>query len=479
MNKQQKFTVFVLIFGAFVSTLNQTLVNPALPSIMSELSVNATIAQYLVSGFTLVNAIVIAISAFLTDKFSTRKLFLSVFGLFLIGSLLAAWGGNFTILLVGRILQAICAGVMMPLSMTILLLIFSPEKRGSAMGMYSFVIMFAPAVGPFISGLLTDTVGWHYMFLIMAVLAAIVMIIAALKLENFGETKAVTLDKPSVVLSSVGLMVLLYGFSALDNSATLITAAIAIVIGLIFLAVFSVRQLKLEKPFLELRVLSDKQFRTGAILLMLISASLTAVAVTLPIYIQTIRGMSATVSGTVMMPGAIMGAVAGYFAGNLHDKFGARWLAMIGVLSVALGSVGMALFGFETSIAFMIVTCCIRSTGLMLANTPINIWSIGNLPDDILHHGNAVQSTLRQVGSTLGVAIMVSTMAIVTLLSGGEDNVNAQLKGINAAYWLAAGIAFVCLIMVFARVRDGKKVITTKLSDAHDLNHTEHPCSNQ
>ncbi|MDR0886891.1 MAG: DHA2 family efflux MFS transporter permease subunit [Clostridiales Family XIII bacterium] len=462
MTKQQKSTVIVLIAGAFLSVINQTLINPALPSIMADLSVNAATAQYLVSIFTLVNAIVITISAFLMDKFSTRKLFLAVFSLFLLGSLLAAWGPNFICLLIGRILQAVCAGIMLPLSMTMLLLIFPHEKRGSAMGMYSFVIMFAPAIGPVISGVLTDHIGWRVMFLIMAVLAVAVLAFAAFKLENFGETKPVTLDKLSVTLSSVGLFVLLYGFSALSSSSTLIFGAVAILIGIVCLIFFSKRQLKLEEPFLEIRVLADKQFRIGAIVLMLISASLTAVSITLPIYIQTVLGLSATLSGTVMLPGAIFGAIAGYFAGNLYDKFGARWLSIIGVLFVTGGSIAMSLFGFKTTVLYMIVTYCLRSIGLMLANTPINIWALNKLPNNIIHHANAVQSTLRQVGSTLGVAIMVSVMSLVTSLSSKTQGTKqAQLTGISAAYWLAAAIAIICLIIVIINVWDTKKTKTS------------------
>ncbi|MDR1292669.1 MAG: DHA2 family efflux MFS transporter permease subunit [Clostridiales Family XIII bacterium] len=457
MPKEQKSTVAVLMLGAFLSVLNQTLVNPALPSIMAELGISATMAQYLVTGFTLVNAVIIACSAFLMDRFPTRKLFMAVFGLFFAGSMLAAWGASFGILLAGRILQAVCAGVMMPLSMTILLLLSPREKRGSAMGMYSLVIMVAPAIGPVLSGILTDGVGWHIMFLIMAALSVFILLSARFGLKDVGKTKPVALDKLSVVLSSLGLFALLYGFSALGSSGTLIPALIAIVIGAIILVFFSMRQLKLEKPFLQIRVLADKQFRTGSIVLMLMSACLTAVSVTLPIYIQTVLGLSATISGIVMIPGAVLGAVAGYFAGKLHDKFGARRLSIIGVFLPALGSLGMTMFGFETPVAFMIVTYGMIAAGLMFTNPPVSLWALGNLPNDILHHGNAVQSTLRQVGSTFGVAIMVAAMSLVTALSSGQSDRQAQLTGITAAYWLSAGIALICLIIVIVKIRDRKK----------------------
>lgn len=457
MLKGQKATVIILICGAFLSVLNQTLINPAIPSVMAELKINATTAQWLVSGFTLVNAIVVVISAFLMDRFTTKKLFIAVFSLFFAGSLLAAWGINFPVLLAGRILQAICAGVMLPMSMTVLLLIYPHEKRGSAMGMYNFVIMFAPAMGPAISGILTDMAGWHVMFLIMAVLAAIIILLAAFTMKNSGRVKQVSLDKISVVESSLGLFCLLYGFSMFGEVKTLPVAVVLIVLGGGILLVFARRQLKLAKPFLELKVLFDKQFKYGIVISMLISASLAAVSLTLPIYVQTVRGFSATISGLIMVPGSILGAIGGYFAGNLHDKFGARYLSIAGVSLLTLGSLGMAMWGFKTSVMLMIIVYCARSFGLMLANTPINIWSINSLPDEILHHGNAVSSAMRQIASTFGVALMVSAMSLTTNLFTSDNSAKSQLIGIHVTFYLSIAIAVISLVLVIVKVKDRRK----------------------
>ncbi|APM41301.1 DHA2 family efflux MFS transporter permease subunit [Clostridium kluyveri] len=469
MTKQQKSTLIVLMLGAFLSVLNQTLINPALPSIMLETGVSATTAQWLVSGFTLVNAIVIAISAFLMDRFSTRKLFISIFVLFFAGSLLASWGANFAMLLIGRILQAICAGVMLPMSMTVLLLLFPHEKRGSAMGLYNLVLMFAPAIGPVISGILTDKIGWHVMFLIMAALAAVVILVAAVAMKNFGETKKVSLDKWSVTLSSLGLFCLLYGFSLFGHTMTMPAAVALIVVGAIVLFVFARRQLRLEQPFLQIRVLWDKRFLAGITISMLIQASLAAAGITLPIYIQTVRGLSATISGTVIMPGAILGAAFGYFAGKLHDRFGARYVAITGVFLVTLGSVGMVLFDFHTSVVFMIVSYAVRSVGLMLANTPINTWSISTLSDKVLHHGNAVSSTLRQVAATLCTAIMVSAMSLVSAFSTSQGELRSQMAGIRITYCLSVAIGLVALFIVIVKVKDGKNAIVTPENTSFEL----------
>jgi EmrB/QacA subfamily drug resistance transporter len=449
MTKRLMPSVIVLVTGTFLSVLNQTLLNPALPAIMAELSISATTAQWLISGFTLVNALVIAITAFLMDKFPTRKLFFSIYGIFAAGCLLTGLGTNFALVLAGRVLQGICAGVLIPMSITIMLLIFPREKRGATMGMFTFITMFAPAIGPVVSGTLTDNIGWRWMYIIMAALAAALLAVAALVLKNVGDTKPVALDKFSVALSSVGLVALLYGFSEVGNMP--LQGSIAIAAGAALLALFGARQLKLERPFLQIRVLAEAQFRNGTVLSMLICAALTAVSVTLPLYIQNVRGMTATITGIVMMPGAVLGAIAGYFAGTLRDRFGSRYLAIIGVAMLAAGSLGMSFFNMGTSVPYMIAVYAFRMAGNMLAYTPINIWSIDKLPDSLLSHGNAVAGTLRQVAATLGTAIMVSVMALFTALTGSD------LAGISAAYWLSFALAAVCVALAFIQVRDKKE----------------------
>jgi EmrB/QacA subfamily drug resistance transporter len=377
---------------------------------------------------------------------------------FIAGSLLAGWGVDFTMLLCGRILQAICVGVMLPMSMTVLLLNSPREKRGSAMGLYSFIIMFAPAIGPVISGVLTDRVGWRVMFIMMAVLAAAIILIAAAIMKNTGETKPVSLDKLSVTLSSAGLFCILYSFSMLgaaEISPVVIIALIAS--GGLMLFFFARRQFKLDQPFLHIMVLKNKRFAVGIVVSMLILASLAASGIILPIYIQTLRGFSATMTGAVMMPGALAGAVCGYFAGRLHDRFGARYVAIVGVLLVTLGSVGMALFDFRTPLSFMTASYGALIIGLMLANTPINAWAISALHDDILHHGNAVSSTLRQVSSSLTIAIMVSVMSSVSAFySSGMNEPSAQMMGVRATYLLSAAIGLAAFIIVIIKVRGGK-----------------------
>jgi EmrB/QacA subfamily drug resistance transporter len=453
LTRQEKSAIAVLLAGAFLAVLNHTLINPAMPSVMAEFGVSATTVQFLASGYTLVNAIVIAVTAFLMDKFSTRKLFLDIFVLFLIGSLLAAWGPHFGVLLAGRMLQAVCAGVIMPMSMTILMLIYPLEKRGSAMGLYSLVMMSAPAIGPVISGLSIDKIGWHVMFLMVAVLAGLILVFASIGLKNYGEIKPVTLDKPSLMLSSAGLFALLYGFASVGSSAVFPVPLLSIAVGAVLLTVFSMRQLKMDKPFLQIRVLANRQFRLGISVIMLVTAIMSAEVVGLPLYIQSVRGMPAVMSGLVMMPGSILGAIASFLTGKVYDRFGARYPAIAGVSLVTVGAFGMTMLGSDTPVFLIILPYSMLMIGLTVAIMPMNIWSVAKLPKDILHHGNAVNSTFRQIAATLGVAIMVSVMSFAAALAAQGGDAQAELTGIRIAFWVAVAFGVMNFVIVIFNVK--------------------------
>ena len=219
LTRKQWMMLAVLVSGAFVTVLNQTLVTPALPSIMVEMSVDQSTAQWLTTGFTLVNAIMIPITAFLQDRFSTRKLFVFSMSLFAVGTLLAAVGLNFPVLLGGRLVQAAGAGILMPVTMTVLMLVFPVDRRGSAMGIFGLVIAFAPAIGPTVAGFVIDQADWHILFYLIFALAIVIIIPSLFLVDdkapaNKGDS---VLDPLSLALSTLGFGLMLYGFSALGS----------------------------------------------------------------------------------------------------------------------------------------------------------------------------------------------------------------------------------------------------------------------
>ena len=456
LTRKQIVMLIVLVFGTFVTVLNQTVVAPALPSIMSEMSVDAAVAQWLTTGFTLVNAIMVPITAFLTDRFTTRRLFLASMVLFTAGTALAAWGPNFPVLLSGRLIQAAGAGILMPLVMTVLMWTFPIDRRGTAMGVFGIVIAFAPAVGPTVAGIIIDQANWHIMFWIIAALCAAVIVFAGAALERGGETnKDVKLDVVSVVLSTLGFGGLLYGLSAIGSYGVTVDSAAGVIIGVVALAFFFRRQLRMEQPMLQVRVLTNRKFFIATIIVMLVQGALLAGGILIPILLQSYMGFSATTSGLVLLPGAIVMGAMGPVAGRLFDKHGPRVLAVIGTGVLALTTATFMFMGPGMGLITLTVIYTVRLFSLSLVNMPISTWGMNALPDKLMNHGTSVQNTFRQVAGSLGTAVIVSASTVATnMVSGSTDAVTAGVFGIHAAFAVATALCAIGFVLTVALVRN-------------------------
>ncbi|MVM54249.1 MDR family MFS transporter [Gordonibacter urolithinfaciens] len=456
LSRKQIIMLAVLVFGTFVTVLNQTVVAPALPSVMAEMSVDASTAQWLTTGFTLVNAIMIPITAFLTDRFTTKRLFLVSMAIFTAGSALAGWGPSFAVLLLGRLVQAAGAGILMPLVMTMLMWTFPVDKRGTAMGLFGIVIAFGPAIGPTVAGVIIDRYTWHDMFYIITVLSAVVVLIGAFVLEKGGETnKDVSLDVPSVVLSSFGFGGLLYGLSTIGSYGLRADAIAGTLVGVVALVFFFRRQLKMEHPMLQVRVLANRKFLIATIIGMLVQGALLAAGILVPIYLQSLMGYSATVSGLVLLPGAIIMGAMGPIAGRLFDKHGPRVLALVGMGVLTLTTFCFAFLGTETGLITLTVLYTVRLFSLSLVNMPITTWGMNALDNELVNHGTSVNNTFRQVAGSLGTAIIVSASTIATNASARVMTpTQASIFGIDVAFALAGVLCLIGFVMVVALVKN-------------------------
>ncbi|MCB6562492.1 MDR family MFS transporter [Gordonibacter urolithinfaciens] len=456
LSRKQIIMLAVLVFGTFVTVLNQTVVAPALPSVMAEMSVDASTAQWLTTGFTLVNAIMIPITAFLTDRFTTKRLFLVSMAIFTAGSALAGWGPSFAVLLLGRLVQAAGAGILMPLVMTVLMWTFPVDKRGTAMGLFGIVIAFGPAIGPTVAGVIIDRYTWHDMFYIITVLSAVVVLIGAFVLEKGGETnKDVSLDVPSVVLSSFGFGGLLYGLSTIGSYDLRADAIAGTLVGVVALVFFFRRQLKMEHPMLQVRVLANRKFLIATIIGMLVQGALLAAGILVPIYLQSLMGYSATVSGLVLLPGAIIMGAMGPIAGRLFDKHGPRVLALVGMGVLTLTTFCFAFLGTETGLITLTVLYTVRLFSLSLVNMPITTWGMNALDNELVNHGTSVNNTFRQVAGSLGTAIIVSASTIATNASARVMTpTQASIFGIDVAFALAGVLCLIGFVMVVALVKN-------------------------
>lgn len=423
---------------------------------MRDLDVGTTTVQWLTSGYSLVEAIVIPLSAYLIGRFSTRKLFIGSFVIFAIGSLAATLASSFEVLLLGRVLQAVCTGAAMPMVTTVVLLVFPREKRGTAMGIIGLVIGFAPAAGPSVAGLLVDTVGWRVLFAIVFALAVLVTLVAAIVLRNYGDFERTKFDAPSVMLSTVGLVCLLYGLSTFSSSPNLAATFALIATGVVVVIFYVRRQLRLHAPMLNVRILKRRKYAISVGIIVVIQAALMGTGVITPLYIQGVRGYSATMSGIAMLPGALIGAVMGVFAGRLFDRFGARRIAIPGIAVVLLDAFGLAFLGIDSDFLFIMGAYTVLSVGMQFVMTPLNTWGVNSLDNQMIQHAQGLSNTMNQVAGSLGTALLVSVSAMAPALYPDASALEQSYLGDHLAFSTTAAIMVVAAVAIVTLVRERK-----------------------
>lgn len=414
--------VAALIIGAFVSILNETLLNIAYPELMKQFGVTDSTVQWLSTGYMLVIGILVPVTALLQQWFTTRQMFLSAMTAFLLGTVVCATAPWFGMLLFGRIIQAVGTGLMLPVLMTSILMIFPSEKRGAAMGLIGLVIMFAPAVGPTLSGLIVDSLSWRWLFYLVIPLALFSIVFAGNYLRNVSALTKPKVDVVSILLSSVGFGGIVYGFSqAGEGSWAEPEMYGTIVAGGISLILFIWRQLIVKEPILELRVFQYPLFSLVMLLTLLLMMLIFAVMIILPLYLQTVLGMTAFISGLALMPGGILNGVMAPVSGKLFDKFGPRVLVIPGLVLVALSTGLFIGVGSAADPTYIILLHVALLAGFSTVMMPAQTTGLNQLPRHLYTHGTAIINTLQQIAGALGTALFISILS-----SGKRAYLNAS-----------------------------------------------------
>ncbi|MFQ9626895.1 MAG: MDR family MFS transporter [Enterococcus avium] len=463
--------VVVLLIGTFCTVLNQTLLTTAFPALMKAFNISASSVQWLTTGFLLVNGIMIPISAWLINKFSSKRLYLTAMTIFLIGTITCFIAPNFSTLLIGRLIQAAGVGISMPLLQNIMLSIFPPEKRGSAMGMAGIVIGLAPALGPTLSGWIIDHYTWRDLFGMVIPIVILVLVLAFFLMKSVIQLSNPSIDVLSAFLSTVGFGSLLYGFSSVGNDGWGSSKVISfLVIGVFVIGLFVWRQLHLEHPFLELRVFKSPTFTIAAILSGVVNMAMVGAEMVLPLYIQNIRGESAFHSGLMLLPGALIMGLMMPITGAIFDKHGAKRLAISGMLILTAATLPFAFLTQETPIVMIVILYAIRMFGISMVMMPVTTSGMNALPMNLISHGTAVNNTFRQVASSIGTAVLISILTNVTKdnlpkasllkslpLSYKDQAINATLSGYHAAFFVAVIFGLVGFIITFF-LKKNKKI---------------------
>ena len=458
--------IAVLMVGAFLTFLNNTLLNVALPSIMRDLNVSTATVQWLQTGFMLINGILVPTTAFLIQKFSVRHLFIVSMGLFVIGTLLAAIAPNFAILLTGRMTQGAGSAILMPVLMNVMLVSFPVERRGRAMGVFGLVMMGAPAIGPTLSGWIVEHFDWRTLFYMELPIAVAIFIAGSFMLKDKKDKNDLRLDLLSLALSTVGFGGLLYGFSSAGNHGwghPLVY--VPILAGAVSLVCFILRQNRQEQPMLNFRIFRYPMYALSAAITMVITMAMFSGMILFPVYVQTILGISPMDAGLMMLPGALIMALMSPVTGRLFDRYGGRTLAVIGLTIMTATTWYFAHLTMNTGYTELVAMFAVRMLGMSMVMMPVATNGLNQLPPRYYPHGTAMNNSTQQVSGAIGTAFLVTVMSNrqakyfqdAVREAGGslapevlrQTQLEAMLGGINDAFFVATIISAVALVLSF------------------------------
>lgn len=377
-----------LLICGFIGMFSETALNIAISNLMEVFQISAATAQWLTTGFLLTLGILMPLSGLLLQWFTTRQPFIGSVTVSIIGTLIAALAFNFEMLMVARVLQAIGMGLLIPLMFNTILVVYPPEKRGAAMGFVGLVIMFAPATGPTVAGLLIEYLTWHFIFWLSLPFLVLGLLVGLKYLENVTEVTKPRIDLLSVILSTLGFGGVVFGFSKAGEgdagwTSPIVIASIAI--GLVALALFVLRQLFMREPMMNLRVFKYPMFIVGLLLVLTCMMIILSSMIVLPMYLQQGMKLSPFTAGLMLLPGSALNGFLSPRMGKLFDKYGPKWLVLPGLVVVAA-----ALWFFSgvtpvTSVFFIVALHICLMIGISMVFMPaqtngLNQLAAGTLP---------------------------------------------------------------------------------------------------
>ncbi|WP_404404434.1 MDR family MFS transporter [Pelagibacterium halotolerans] len=454
---RNRLVIALLLISTFVVILNETIMSVALPTLMEELVVTASAAQWLSSGFMLTMAVVIPITGFLIQRFNTRPIFIAAMTLFSIGTLLCAIAPSLPPLIFGRIVQACGTAIMIPLLMTTVMTLVPPQSRGKTMGNISIVISVAPALGPTISGFILDNLTWRWMFWLVLPIALAALAVGYMRMKNVTTPRIAPIDVISVVLSAIGFGGLVYGLSHFGEGAIGVpTVALwtPIGFGVAGIAAFVARQLILQredKALLDLRTFRSGIFTVSTIMMALAMMSLFGVVILLPMFTRNVLGLDASQTGLLLLPGGLVMGLMAPFVGRLYDKIGPTMLVIPGSIIVSSALWSLTFMDQNTVYGWLLAAHITLSVGLALLFTPLFTASLGSLPGHLYSHGSAIIGTLQQVAGAAGTALFVALMTgqAAALIAEGADATPAMAGGIRLAFQVGGAFSLLMVLSAF------------------------------
>ena len=448
-----------LVMAGFIGLFNETALNMALNNIIINFGINETTVQWLTTGYLLTLGILVPVSGLILQWFTTRQLFIASLIFSIIGTGIGAIAPTFSLLMVARIVQAIGTALLLPLMFNTILMIIPPHKRGKIMGIIGLVIMFAPAVGPTLSGLILRSLTWHWIFWFSLPPLVFALVYGIYFMQNVSTPTKPKIDVMSIILSTVGFGGIVFGFSSTGEEGGWgsPTVMISLVMGVIGLVLFIIRQLKMKQPVLNLRAFQYPMFTLGLVLVVISMMVILSSMILLPLYLQTSLALSTFAAGLLLLPGGVLNGLLSPLMGNLFDQFGPKWLVILGSLIVTGAMVGFSTITMETASAFIIGLHIMTMIGVSMIMMPAQTNGLNQLPRELYPHGTAIMNTLQQVAGAIGTAVAISILSsgAERFMNTVEDKTNplnqvlAFTEGVQSSFFFAIIMAVIGLVISF------------------------------
>lgn len=438
-NQRISHALVIMVFGTFFGLLCSTLMNIALPTFMNVFHISEAQVQWVTNGYILVNALMIPVSSFLIKRFPFKNLFIIFSGIFLLGTIIGAIAWSFNLVVVARMIQALGAGMMMPLVNVLAIRYAKPGKKGQIMVIIGLAFNCAPILGPAISGFLLHFFSWRYLFLLIIPFAVITLLLSFFLLPKIPHNEHPRFNTLALILITGGLWSLLMGLSNVSNNHLLsFNVAGYVLIGLVFLLLFFLNQRHSSRQLINFGIFSHKQFVFATIINMLITSTMYGNAILIPLLVQIVLGKSTVVSAIAVLPGAIVTGLLSTTSGRFYDIYPIKILVGTGLIIDIIGTIGQAAIGARSSVLMITLFQTIRQFGLVTMLIPLQTQALSLLPNEIVPDAVATFNTLRQIAAAFGTALIVSIVGIVNHL---VHNPSSHL-GIQAGFLLC-----LCLLL--------------------------------
>lgn len=438
-NQRISHALVIMVFGTFFSLLCSTLMNIALPTFMNVFRINEAQVQWVTNGYMLVNALMIPVSSFLIKRFPFKNLFIIFSGIFLLGTIIGAIAWSFNLVVIARMIQALGAGMMMPLVNVLAIRYAKPGKKGQIMGIIGLAFNCAPILGPAISGFLLHFFSWRYLFLLIIPFAVITLLLSFFLLPKIPHNEHPRFNTLALILITGGLWSLLMGLSNVSNNHLLsFNVAGYVLIGLVFLLLFFLNQRHSNRQLINFGIFSHKQFVFATVINMLITSTMYGNAILIPLLVQIVLGKSTVISAIAVLPGAILTGLLSTTSGRFYDIYPIKILVGTGLIIDIIGTIGQAAIGARSSVLMITLFQTIRQFGLVTMLIPLQTQALSLLPNEIVPDAVATFNTLRQIAAAFGTALIVSIVGIVNHL---VHNPSSHL-GIQAGFLLC-----LCLLL--------------------------------